>query len=414
MLSLIPSTITIDLFIHITFVAALALLLPFVGIPSLFLAGLHTYIHPDDVDDAGIRRRRRPGDSDKPNPRNRSLRDNKLDLDESSKAQIFRLKLTDDRLKSRTHFDLFSGAFNLTLLSSLSLSLHILLNVDAANSGVVKSGTPIPILMGFLGIGRLILAVVKVGSAGSEETWKRLGFVFFSGFSTGAFVVFGVIPRWVLDFTLQEKLDWLGKLILSTLMGCIAGYLYVPAFRSGRCLWLGTDQLRCNLPFVVVSRGYLSRALLYASYVMPVFASLLWITPFTEAFARRRRSFDGFRAACMAITGGSQILAVRTNVQTFLNEGVLSWYRGLHGSRVPDLEQSRARVFLRDRYLCSAGVQFFVPPASVLLLVGLSRLVGGGLVEEAVLFLAWWIVVVWGVMCSVVLVSFRRGSLYIS
>ena len=46
----------------------------------------------------------------------------------------------------------------------------------------------------------------------------------------------------------------------------------------------------------------------------------------------------------------------------YMNEALLSWYRRLHVSKVPDLDYSRAKMFLHNRYLCFVVVQCLCPP----------------------------------------------------
>ncbi|KAL0341069.1 UNVERIFIED_CONTAM: hypothetical protein Sradi_4623700 [Sesamum radiatum] len=364
--SLIPSSN--NLVFHTIFALFLTFFFSILKIPALFLHGLQTYIHPDDVNpggnSSGVRAAiRRPGamDSEQPKPRKKSKE--RFEFDES-KAQIFRLKLSE-----------------------------------------------------------------------------------------GLAAVFEVVPKWILDFSFGS-LDGLGKLLLAVIMGCIVGCLYIPALRSARAFWLGTDQIRCNLS--IISCGWFSRMLLYATYIIAVFTSLLWITPFAEFLVNKnadgknglhvagkrgevlelvgyigmsRSNFDNLRVWCLLITGLLQLLAVRANAQMFLNEAVLCWYQRLHASKVPDLDYSRAKVFLHNHYICAVVVQFFVPAAVVLLLLGLSQfddnflkgtpgvhkfLPAFALVKEVALFLAWWIIFVSSVLSSAILSLFRRGTLYIS
>ena len=58
----------------------------------------------------------------------------------------------------------------------------------------------------------------------------------------------------------------------------------------------------------------------------------------------------------------------------YMNEALLSWYRRLHVSKVPDLDYSRAKMFLHNRYLCLVVLQFLGPPVLVLLFLGLSHI----------------------------------------
>ncbi|KAI3471114.1 hypothetical protein Pfo_027777 [Paulownia fortunei] len=463
---IMPSLISVilstnNLIFHSAFAISLTLLLSLLKIPALFLHGLHTYIHPDDVNpnsstsSSGIRAAiRRPGamDSEQPKPRKKSKE--KFEFDEN-KAQIFRLKLNEGHLQSRIYFKEFYSAFNFTVIAFLSLLLHRFLRVDK-DSGVVKNGTIIPLLLGLVGVCRVFFLIVRVGfeKSASKRLEKQLSFVLgVLGFLLGLTAVFEVVPKWVLDFGF-ETLDGLGKFFLAALMGCIVGYLYIPALRNARAFWLGTDQIRCNLS--IISCGWLSRMLLYANYIMAVFTSLLWINPFAELLVNKnidgksgshmagkrgevmelvgylgmsKLNFENLRLWCLWITGILQFLTVRPNVQMFLNEAVLCWYQRLHASKVPELDYSRAKVFLHNHYLCLVVVQFFVPAMVVLLLFGLSQfddnflkgiplvenfLTYSALAKEVALFMAWWIIFVWAVLSSAILALYRRGTLYVS
>ncbi|KAL0452512.1 UNVERIFIED_CONTAM: hypothetical protein Slati_1229300 [Sesamum latifolium] len=447
-----------NLVLHTIFALSLTFFVSILKIPALFLHGLQTYIHPDDVNpggnSSGVRAAiRRPGamDSEQPKPRKKSKG---FEFDES-KAQIFRLKLSEGHLQSRIYFKEFYGAFNFTLIALLSLLLHRFLRVDK-NSGLVRNGTIIPLLLGLVAGCRAFFLIARVGleRSASKRLERQLSFVWgVLGFVLGLAAVFEVVPKWVLDFSFGS-LDGLGKLLLAVTMGCIVGCLYIPALRNARAFWLGTDQIRCNLS--IISCGWFSRMLLYATYVIAVFTSLLWITPFAEFLVNKnadgknglhmagkrgevlelvgyigmsRSNFDNLRVWCLLITGLLQLLAVRANAQMFLNEAVLCWYQRLHASKVPDLDYSRAKVFLHNHYICAVVVQFFVPAAVVLLLLGFSQfddnflkgipgvhnfLPAFALVKEVALFLAWWIIFVWSVLSSAILSLFRRGTLYIS
>lgn len=383
-------------------------------------------------------------DSEQPKPRKKSK--DKFEFDES-KAQIFRLKLNEGHLQSRIYFSEFYSVFNFTLIALFSLLLHRFLRLDS-DSGVVKKGTIIPLLLGSVAICRLLFFIVRVGfeKSASKRLEKQLSIVLgVLGFLLGLTIVFKVFPKWVLDFEF-ESLDGLGKFLLAVFMGCIVACLYIPVLRNARAFWLGTDQIRCNLS--IISCGWFSRMLLYANYIMPVFTSLLWISPFVDFLVVKnidgkrgqvtqvvgyvgmsRSDFDILRHWCLMITGLLQFLTVRSNVQMFLNEAVLCWYQRLHASKVPELDYSRAKVFLHNHYLCLVVVQFFIPAMVILLLFGFSQfddnflkgipgvenfLTCSALVKEVSLFVAWWIIFVWAVLSSAVLALYRRGTLYVS
>lgn len=215
----------------------------------------------------------------------------------------------------------------------------------------------------------------------------------------------------------------------------------MPAGRSARSFWVGTDQIRSNLS--IISCGWFGRMILYVNYVVSVFTSLLWILPLAEILVKRSSNAGGlvgnvgfssgdfgkFRVLCLWLSGLLQAMAVRPNLQMFLNEAVLSWYQRLHGSKTPDLEFSRAKMFLHNHYLCLVALQFVAPSVLVIVFLGLSqvelgsfavsRLVCGSLpcsefVGRVGLLMSWWVLFVWSAFASASLVFYRRGVLYVS
>ncbi|RAL41285.1 hypothetical protein DM860_010079 [Cuscuta australis] len=131
--------------------------------------------------------------------------------------------------------------------------------------------------------------------------------------------------------------------------------------------------------------------------------------------------FDRFRHWCLFAAGILQIVTLRSNVQMYLNEAVLCWYQRLHCSKVPELDYSRAKVFLHNHHLCLVALQFFVPASMVLfssLLCSfpwVSSLLPCPLLDKEVpLFMAWWVVFVCAVVNSTVLALYRHGILYVS
>ncbi|KAL3837706.1 hypothetical protein ACJIZ3_022297 [Penstemon smallii] len=438
-----------NLISHAALAIFLSLFLSLLKIPALFLYGLHTYIHPDDVNpnsnSSGIRAAiRRPGAIESEPLKLRKKSKERFEFDEN-KAQIFRLKLTEGHVQSRIYFKEFYAAFNFTLIALLSLLLHRFLKVDQ-NSGFVKNGTIIPLLLGFVGVFRLFFLIVRTGFeiSASKRLEKQLGFFWgILGFFLGLGLLYNIFPKWVFDFGFYESFDGFGKFVLAAFMGCIVGFLYIPALRNARAFWLGTDQIRSNLS--IISCGWFSRMLLYANFLLIVFTWILWISPLAEFLVNTgkkggkrgeelvgyigmsRLNFDQLRLWCLLSTGLLQILTLRPNVQMFLNEAVLCWYQRLHGSKVPDLTYSRAKVFLHNHYLCLVVLQFFAPAGMVLVFLGFSQLDYGflngmvlnvanfsDLVKEVALFMAWWIIFVWALFSSAILVLYRRGILYVS
>ncbi|CAH9148139.1 unnamed protein product [Cuscuta epithymum] len=415
--------------------AALALsltfLLYFFNISDLFLHGLFTYVHPDDVNPApssnGVRAAiRRPGSVDSElRPRKKPSKE-KFEFDET-KAQIFRLKLIGSHLQTRIYFSEFKSAFNSTVLALSCFLLDLFLG-KSEDAGLFGNGSIVPILLGCFALCRMSTSLARTAfeRSASKSIEKKLSFlVGVLGFVLGLIVVSGVVPKWILDFSCGS-LDGFGKLITSVFMGCIAGLLCTPALRAARSFWLGTDQIRSNLS--IISCGWFPRMLLYINYFLNVFTSLLWITPFSEILVDKnfvgmcRSDFERFRHWCLLASGILQILTLRSNVQMYLNEAVLCWYQRLHCSKVPELEYSRAKVFLHNHYLCLVALQYFVPAAMVLLFNGLSVIGRDGcsflpcawLDKELVLFMAWWIVSVWAIFSSLVLGLYRHGILFVS
>ncbi|KAI3783976.1 hypothetical protein L1987_43067 [Smallanthus sonchifolius] len=445
-----------NLIIQAVFSLSLTLIFSFTKIPSFFLHGLHTYIHPDDVtptnpNSSGIKAAiRRPGDTTS-GLKHRKKSNDKFEFDEN-KAQIFRLKLNHNHLQSRLYFDQFRGVFNFTIVACSSLLLHNFLPASKDSAGVLPNGTLIPILLGFLGFCRVLIIISRVSfeRSASKRSEKQLSVLIACLATLIAFlIVLEVIPKWVFDLGFGS-LDGYAKFCTAVFMGVLAGLLYVPATRFARAYWLGTDQIQCNLSMIYC--GWFGRMLLYFSYLLTVFTSLLWINPFADLIVNKnikniksrniryanhltgnvgmsRSDFELFRLCCLLATGVLNMLSLQPNLQMFLNEAVLSWYQRLHASKVPDLDYSRAKVFLHNHYLCLAGIQFFSPPALVLFFLGLSQvddsvldpfpaLCGlipcSGLVKEMSLLMGWWVVLVLGVFVSVNLALYRQGILYVS
>lgn len=297
----------------------------------------------------------------------------------------------------------------------------------------------------------MFITRVSFERSASKRSEKQLSVLLgFLGFLLGLMIVLEIVPNFIIGFGFGF-LDGFGKFLVAGLMGGTAGLLFMPAGRNARSFWLGTDQIRCNLP--IIHCGWFARMLLYANQLLVMFTSLLWIGPFANILVNMnadnrkganligdvdqlignvgmsKSDFDKFRVWCLLASGLLQIITLRSNLQMYLNEAVLSWYQRLHSSKVPDLEYSRAKVFLHNHYLCLVVLQFFGPPALVLLFLGLSQVDGklfkdlqpvckllpcSDLVKEIPLFMAWWITFVWGIFTLASIVVYRRGILYVS
>ncbi|KNA19044.1 hypothetical protein SOVF_065260, partial [Spinacia oleracea] len=437
-----------NLIFQIILSLSLSIILYFISLPSLILHGLNTYIHPDDANLTNQTQSsgpkvaiRRPSDQNvngSSELRNRKKPREKLFEFDETKAQIFRLRLGDAQICSRLYFDSFRS-FNCFVVAFTCFLLHkyLILNVgesdndkdnvddDYTTSGVLKSGSLVPIVIGVLGFFRVLISLFRVSI--ERSTFKRsergLGLVIGAlGFFASLVICVGVYP-WLFDFEFSS-IDGYGKLFVSLLSGFITGFLYLAAGKNARAFWLGTDQIRCNLP--IISCGWFSQVIFCAYYLLLGFTSLLWINLFGELLVNKNidggrngvssslvgnvgmsePDFVKFRLLCLLLSGLLQVIALRWYVQTFLNEAVLSWYQRLHASVVPYTEYSRAKVFLHNHYLCLAVIQFFAPAALVLLSLGLSQVDEGlfenfevacvllpcsAFVKEVALFLAWWV-----------------------
>ncbi|MBA0806418.1 hypothetical protein Gohar_005872 [Gossypium harknessii] len=430
-----------NLILQTLFSLSLTLVLTFLKIPVFFLQGLHTYIHPDNVaghhggpasSSSGVRAAiRRPSDSGSGLDGYQSLSSrtntelkkknkskDKFEFDENN-AQIFRLKLDEDHLQTRLFYNDYHNSFVFSFVGISCLLLYKYLGYKQ-DSGVLANGDLIPIIFGFIGLIKAFSSLAKISfeKSGSKRSEKQFSAIFgVLGFILGIIICSGIGPL-VFDFHF-DSIEGSWRIFVSILMGFIAGSLYMPAGKNARSFWLGTDQLRCNLS--IISCGWFSRLILYANYILTVFTALLWINPFVEilSFVSFSRSeFTRFRLLCLLLSGVLQIVSLRSNLQMFLNEAVLSWYQRLHASKVPDLDFSRAKVFLHNHYLCLAVVQFFAPSVSLLLFLGLSQIDTNSfdkynLVKEVAVFMAWWIVFIWAVITSASLVFYRRGILYV-
>ncbi|KAJ4950394.1 hypothetical protein NE237_027226 [Protea cynaroides] len=441
-------------------------------IPARFLEGLFTYIHPEnlgnDQNQSSIRAAiRKPQSTDSssglegyknlssrenPEPKKRNRSKEKFEFDESN-AQIFRLRLVDSHLESRLYFAEYRNAFVYSIVALSSLLLHRFLPVSE-DTGTLFNGGLVPVLLALVAVCKIFVLLGKISfeRSASKRSEKQMSILLgFLGFLSVLSIVFVISPS-VFDFEL-DSVDGFGKFSIAVFVGCLTGFLFMPATKSARSFWLGTDQLRWNLS--IISCGWIARMLLYMNLLAIIFASLLWINPLAEIFVKKNnpdikgrnsslRTRDAYELAgnvgmahsdftklrlwCLLVSGLSQIVALRPNLQMYLNEAVLSWYQRLHASKVPDLDFSRAKIFLHNYYLCLAVLQFFTPSMLVLLFLGLSKFEGdlftnipfvcdvfpcSVFVKEVALFIAWWVVFVCALFTSASLALYRRGFLYI-
>lgn len=440
-----------NLILYTSLCLTVTLFLKLLKIPIFFLHGLFTYIHPDTVDNSqkGLRAAIRRPDSDSSGSelKKRGKSKDKYEFDENN-AQIFRLKLDEGHLETRVYFKEYSDAFRICFVGVLCLLLQIFLNVSE-DSRVLGNEVLVPVLLGVGGVGKLFMILAKASfeksaSKRSEKQWSvGMGVL---GFMIGFIICCDLVPS-VFDVKF-ESIDGFGRISVAVLMGCFSGFLFIPAIKSARAFWIGTDQLRWNLS--IISCGWIARSILYINYLVIMFTALLWIKPMTAILVNVNKSdgteghfvsrngnadklvgklgisqseFENLRVWCLLISGIMQVIALRPNLQMYLNEAVLSWYQRLHASKVPDLDFSRAKVFLHNHYLCLVLVQFFAPPALVLLFLGLSCIDSSlfenfqfisSLFREVALLLAWWVVFVWAIFTSASILLYRRGVFYVS
>lgn len=316
-------------------------------------------------------------------------------------------------------------------------------------------GVFIPVSLGFGSVFKLVILLGKLSfeKSASRRSEKQLSVLFgVLGVVLGSLTCYTFTSS-VLDFNFGS-IDGFERVSIAVFMGCLAALLFMPAAKSARSFWLGTDQLRSNLSMVTC--GWFARVILYANYLVITLTGLLWIKPFSEMLVNKNiggskgagsisemgtaerllgnvgflpSDFDKLRIWFLLLSGVLQLVALRPNLQMYLNEALLSWYQRLHASKVPDLEFSRAKVFLHNHYLCLVVLQFLAPPMLILLFLGFSQ-VGGdhfdnyqfvcsllpcsAFVKQVGLFMAWWVVFVSAVYTSATLVLFRRGDLFVS
>ncbi|KAK7270507.1 hypothetical protein RIF29_23702 [Crotalaria pallida] len=435
----------------------LAFTLSFFNLPFLFLYALQTYIHPDSQPQQsnGLRAAiRRPSDTPDLRKRNNKSKDKNNDFDESN-AQIFRLRLDQSHLQSRLYIDHYCVAFTVSFVTLCSLLLQNYLDSDK-NNGILANGVFVPILLSILSLYMWVMLFVRVTfeRSASRRSEKQLSVVFgVLGFFFGLLVLVPDGASLVsLDFDFDVPVDGFWRVLVAALIGCFAGFLFIPAERTARSFWLGTDQIRCNLSMITC--GWFTRLILYANQIFIIFSALLWIKPLAEIFvntsgkgASATRSgfgnadklvghmgllsseFSNFRIWCLLGSSLLQIVALRPNLQMYLNEALLSWYQRLHASKVPDLDYSRAKMFLHNHFLCLVVLQFLGPPVLVLLFLGLSQidgpsfgnfpllsnlLPGFAFLNRVALFLAWWVTFLSALFSSVILMLHRHCILYVS
>ncbi|KAG9455489.1 hypothetical protein H6P81_008393 [Aristolochia fimbriata] len=453
-----------NLFFHALFSLCIAFIITTLGIPVRWLQGLHTYVHPENLGNDGPRGNvraaiRPPSSSDmgdlganafhtfSDHKRRSSRSKEKFEFDETN-AQIYRLRLVDAHLRSRLFFGDFNLATIYSIAASLNLLLHHFLPAPENNDRFLSGGSAVPVGLGLLAISKIVVIWAKISfdKSASKRSDKQLSILLaLLGFLTVLLVILVAAPS-CFDFEFHS-LHGSPVLILAICAGAVTSFLSLAAGKIARSFWLGTDQLRWNLS--VISCGTFSRILLYTSIFMAVFASSLWVNPVVEIFVRKegspagwpttevlsgrmgmvRPDFMKFRVWCLLVSAILQLLVLRPMLQMYLNEAVLSWYQRLHSSKVPDLDYSRAKMFLHNYYFCLVVLQFFAAPMLVLLFTGLSVMRGNlfqdfpfirslthlsSATKEVALFMAWWVLFVWTAFTSGSLLLYRLGFSFVS
>ncbi|KAK8951818.1 hypothetical protein KSP39_PZI004754 [Platanthera zijinensis] len=407
------------IFLHASVSSATAFLAVFLNLPALILQGIHTYIHPDSLPSADGPQAllRRPGAvaTSLPDPKRRHRSKDFTGSFDESKAQLFRLRLTESLIPSRHFFSSYRSAFISSFISLSNLSVCIFYPFANFSSLAAIPLAAVLISASHLLVSLLNLSLERSAARRSERRLSLLAALI--SFLSTFFILSHLSPS-VFDFRISAAVSP----VAASIAGFLGGVLFIPAARAARSFWLGTDQLRWNLS--VVSCGAFGRVLLFISIISSFFSPLFWFKPLGLA-----QHFEEWRVCALTAAAASQLLALRPNVQTYLNEAVLCWYQRLHSGRVPDLDYGRAKVFLHNHYVLLAVVQFSAPSLLVLLLVGLSQLKGnlfdgipfaGGLmncsdlVKEMALFIAWWTMFIRSILIMLLLALYRCGFAFVS
>ncbi|XP_078445882.1 transmembrane protein 161AB protein [Wolffia australiana] len=362
--------------------AAMAFLSSRFSLPSRLLDGINTYVTQDSI--GGAAAVRRPSDGG---------------AAADSGPQLLRLRLVDSHLRSRLFFPDYRRCFVSAASAASALLLALFLLRQSSQSHLPPS-----IPQATVPISSSLLATLQISSSLARSSLQRS-----SDKQLAAFIsVLGFLAAILLRSALEPPIfDFLPEVAISASAGVLAGVLFLPAVRSARSLWLGTDQLRWNLDFAV--SGKISLFLFYASFVAGVAAPIASFREPTE-----------IKTLILAGSAILKLMAIRADLQAYLNEAVLSWYQMLHGGKVLAMDQGRAKIFLHNHNLCLAVVQFFAPPALEILLVGVAQTAAffpgaaASAAAAAALFFAWWISLVHAVFSLSTLVFLRCGFLILS
>ncbi|KAM2975838.1 hypothetical protein FF1_001953 [Malus domestica] len=202
-----------NLILQLSVSLTLTLLLTFLKIPIFFLRGLHTYIHPDNVQ-SGVRAAiRRPDGPDSA-------------CGQPSKS--------NPELRKRSRSNPNPSSMKTMLRSSASSSTR-------PTSKPTFNGIFVPVLLGFAGVSKLLTLHGKIAyeKSASRRSEKQLSVLLgAAGLVLGNVICFTFSPKFI-DFHL-ESVDGFAKMFIAVLMGCFSGFLFIPAVKSARCFWLGS------------------------------------------------------------------------------------------------------------------------------------------------------------------------------
>nr|XP_048335157.1 uncharacterized protein LOC112490692 [Ziziphus jujuba var. spinosa] len=235
-----------------------------------------------------------------------------------------------------------------------SLLLQKYLNGRSEESGSLANSGFIPILLRFVGVFKFLTLLAKVSfeKSASRRSEKQLSVLFGAMAAIAGNMVCFLISPSVLDFNFG-KLDGFGRSSIAVLMGCLVGFLFMPATKSAKVFWLGTDQSRSNL--AMISCGWFTRLILYANYLVILFTAILWIKPLSEMLVNKNTgdgkdvhlvnkvghlerlfgsvgivpsNFAKFRIWSLLLLGFLQLVALRPNLQMYWNKALCLGTRG--------------------------------------------------------------------------------------
>ena len=398
---------------HGAVLVSVAYLSSFLSLHSRIFDGINTYLHQDNINSGnGLRATVRPP-SDAETPQTKRKSNKKKSAFDESAAQLLRLRLIDSHLRSRVYYSEYRRCFVSSISATFSLLLGFFFLKKISRSerpSVAAAG--VPFLSFAFALAQILLSLARISFERSAATRLERRIAVLSGFVgfVSAVVIRSVLSPSVFEFSSGSF--GISEIAVAALAGSLTVFLFLPAARSARSFWLGTDQLRWNLDFAIT--GKVSLILTYAAFIAGVVAPLMWIKPIVAT------DLINFRVVILAGSTLLQFLIMRSNLQIYLNESVLFWYQMLHSSKIPKTDLARAKLFLYNHNICIVILQFFAPAAMVTLFLGLHQMathLSGDLASSArelALFFAWWISFVRAVYSIATLLFLRCGFLIVS